>query len=105
MRFRRKADDQDRTSLSLYADERFRLMPDMIDADLLHHGGGERVGRLAGAHAGRIDIDARTGEMFEDRCGHRRAHGVVVAGEEDRARQIARCRQDISPSSAARRAA
>ena len=65
-------------------------MPRQIDADLVHHGGGERVW-LAGAHARRIHIDARAGEMLEDRFGHRRAHGVVIAGEEDRARQIARC--------------
>jgi hypothetical protein len=58
-----------------------------------------------GAHAGRTDEDAASREMAQDRRCHRRAHGVAIAGEEDRARQIARKRQGINPSSEARRAA
>ena len=94
MRLRREADDQIERAV-LDAGERLRHMPRHIDADLVHHRGGERVGSPARTPA-ESDIDARTGKMLEDRFGHRRAHGVVVAGEEDRARQIARRRPRAS---------
>ena len=44
------------------------------------------------------------GVTLEDRLGHRRAHGVAAAGEEDGARQLGVfARQFITPSNAARR--
>ena len=57
-----------------------------------------------GAHACRLYIDAPAGEMAQDGGGHRRAHSVAAAGEEDRARQVGVShRQGIIPSSGARR--
>jgi hypothetical protein len=76
-----------------------------VDGDFLHDGDGEWV-ELSGADAGRLHLDARAGEMAEDRFGHRRAHGVAATGEENGARQLGVFpRQGIIPSSAARRSA
>ena len=83
--------------------ERGRAMSRDVDADFFHDGDGERIG-VARAHACQLYINAPAREMAQDGRGHRRAHSVAAAGEEDRARQVGIShRQGIIPSSGARR--
>ncbi len=58
-----------------------------VDADLVSDGDHEAVDFHAAENPRRLHEDARSMQLLQVTLGHRRAHAVVVAAEQDRARQ------------------
>jgi hypothetical protein len=64
-----------------------------VQAHLVHDHGHERIDAVVGRvrlQAARIDERPGAVEVLEQRLGHRRAHAVVVAGEQHGVRKLSR---------------